>query len=77
MSAFNEALGIAREWNDEYDYCIEYENAFVFSKRDERSFGGFNSPVAVLKTDGSCASFVSVIGELGDEVREGYIEEWV
>ena len=77
MIGFNEALSIMNKYPHEFDYCTEHENAYVFSKMDELSFGGTNSPAAVMKAGGECCNFVSVIGELGDEIREGYIKDWL
>ena len=78
MINFKEALAIVNRYNRNYDYCTEYADAFVFSKMDEMSIGGWNSPAAVLKEDGSCINFVSYITESHEKevVREGCISDW-
>ena len=77
MVNFKEALEIINAYDHEFDYCTEYDDAFVFGKSDDMSFGGWNSPAAVLKEDGSCINFVAYIAEgAGEVVREGYISDW-
>ncbi|MBR3314655.1 MAG: hypothetical protein IKG18_11010 [Atopobiaceae bacterium] len=78
MINFKEALEIINRYYREFDYCTEYADAFVFSKKDYMGFGGFGSPAAVLKEDGSCINFVTYISESHEEevVREGYISDW-
>lgn len=77
MMDFNEAFEIIGGHDSEFDYCTEYANAFVFSKKDELSFGGINSPVAVMKEDGCCISFVAYISESDHRVvRDGYLKNW-
>lgn len=48
-----------------FDFCTEYENAYVFSRYDDISFGGI-SPCAVMKDSGKCYSFVAVLDEIGE-----------
>lgn len=52
-----------------FDHCVEYENAFVFSRYDDMSFGGV-SPCAVIKATGAPMNFVAVLDDLGAEVME-------
>lgn len=52
-----------------FNLCTEYDNAFVFSKYDDFSFGGYGSPCAVMKAGGECCSFSAVLDEVGDVVR--------
>lgn len=48
-----------------FDFCTEYENAYVFSRYDDISFGGI-SPCAVMKDSGKCYNFVAVLDEIGE-----------
>lgn len=63
-----------------FNFCTEYENAFVFSKYDDISIGGI-SPCAVMKNDGSTRLFEAVLGETGGELHtyimgeDGKLEE--
>lgn len=78
MVAFEEALGIVSEYDAEFDYCVEYADAFVFSKKDDFSFGGQNSPAAVMKENGRCINFIEYIDESDcEEIRKGFIEDWI
>lgn len=52
-----------------FNFCTEYENAFVFSKYDDMSIGG-NGPCAVMKNDGSALNFAAVLDEIGDELHD-------
>lgn len=52
-----------------FDHCTEYENAFVFSRYDDMSFGGV-SPCAVMKATGAPMNFVYVLDDLGAETAE-------
>lgn len=51
-----------------FDFCTEYENAFVFSRYDDMSFGGVG-PCAVMKASGECCNFAAVLDEVGNPVR--------
>lgn len=53
-----------------FDFCTEFENAFVFSRHDDISIGG-NGSCAVMKATGEACTFAGVLAEIGDEVR-GY-----
>ena len=72
--SYEEALRIAVKCWDEVDYVTEYEDAYVFSRYDDMSFGG-NSPVAVMKADGRAINLVAYLdsGCAGEPIREGYI----
>ena len=75
MITKNEAIKLAKEHNSAYDYCTEYENAYLFSIKDFLSIGGFDSPVAVMKETGQCFNmthFIDCVDE-GALVEEGYI----
>ena len=77
MLDFADAMRVIDKYEHAFDYCTEYSDAFVFSKLDSMTFGGGESPVAVLKEDGSCINFVAYItmGH-GEGIREGYIRDW-
>lgn len=72
--SFEEALRMAVRCWDEVDYVTEYEDAYVFSRYDDMSFGG-NSPVVVMKATGEVINLVAYLGfgRVGDPIREGYI----
>lgn len=77
MIDFKEALDIVGGPACMFDYCTEFTDAFVFSKMDDMSFGGPNSPIVVMKENGLCTIFVDYIGcGKGEEVRAGYIRDW-
>ena len=46
-----------------------YDNAFVFSRYDDMSFGGI-SPCAVIKTTGAPMNYAAVLDALGAEIAE-------
>ncbi len=62
MVDYKKALELAKELWEEVDYCQETENAFIFSKKDDRSIGG-SGPVVVLKDTGECINMVAYITE--------------
>ncbi len=74
MIGYEKALEIAREQWDEVDYFQEQEKAFIFSKKDDRSFGG-NGPVVVLKDTGECLNMPTYIceGLSSQTIHEGNI----
>jgi len=77
MVDFHDAMTLAKSCWSEVDYCEEYDDAYIFSKRGDMSFGG-NGPVVVLKATGECINMVSYIDESVGEVqlvREGYIAD--
>ena len=57
-----------------FNFCTEYENAFVFSKYDDISIGGI-SPCAVMKSDGSARLFEAALGNIGDELHAYIMDE--
>ena len=57
---YDSALGKAREHWDQVDYVREYNDAFVFSKKGDESFGG-QGLVVVLKGDGRVINYVAYI----------------
>ncbi len=78
MISFNEALGLAKKLRSDIDYCIEYEDAFIFSLEDDCSIGG-NGPVVVLKADGECINMTAYIDETDctGVIREGRITDLI
>ena len=48
---FEKAEKMARQLKENVDFCQEYEDAFIFSKKDEFSIGG-DGPVVILKESG-------------------------
>lgn len=77
MIEFSEAKRLALSCWGEVDYCMEYADAFIFSKKDDLSFGG-NGPVVVLKANGRCINMVSYIEDMSDgsrPIREGYLKD--
>ena len=48
---FEKAEKMARGLKENIDFCREYEDAFIFSKKDEFSIGG-DGPVVILKESG-------------------------
>ena len=52
MMNLQEALMMPKERLPQADYCVEYADAFVFSIKDEISFGGDKSPVVIIKKSG-------------------------
>ena len=78
MVGFDEAKRIAADNRDGMASPTdweEYERGFVFSMdTGEQSVGGFDSPFAVMKDDGSVrygAISMIMCGELGEMVGEG------
>lgn len=74
MITFEDALNRAKDCWDEVDYVTDQTDAYVFSKKDDLSFGG-NGPVAVLKRTGECINYVAFLdGEYDTTaISEGYI----
>lgn len=75
MITKEEAIKLAKDINNSYNYCTEYENAYLFSIKDFLSFGGFDSPVAVMKETGECFNMTHFVDcvDAGALVEEGYI----
>ena len=57
---YDSALGKAKEYWGQIDYVREYDDAFVFSKKGDESFGG-HGPVVVMKGDGKVINYVAYI----------------
>ena len=74
MISYDEARQKAKELWNEVDYCTEYADAYVFSKKDDLSIGG-NSPIAVMKKTGECMDFLYLEdkGYNLDVISERYI----
>lgn len=74
MVDYEKALSIAKGQWEEIDYFQEQENAFIFSKKDDQSFGG-SGPVVVLKDTGECLNMPAYIceGLSSPTIREGSI----
>ncbi len=74
MISYTQACKKAKECWDEVDYCTEHPGAYVFSKKDDLSFGG-NSPVVVLKETGECWNYTAFLDEDYDldVISEHYI----
>lgn len=76
MINYEEARDIALSKWDEFDYCTEYENAFVFSKYDDMSIGGCG-PIAVMKGMGVTYDFAYYLCCFHSKrIREGYLSEF-
>ena len=77
MITYEEALRRAKACWDEVDYVTDQTDAYVFSKKDDLSFGG-NSPVAVLKSSGDCINYVAFLDGEYDTTRlsEGYVADY-
>lgn len=58
MISFDEALKKARELKSNIDYCIEYNDAWLFGCRDEFHVIGA-TPVIVLKENGKAIDAVT------------------
>ena len=58
MMNFEEAKKKAKELRKDIDYCQEYEDAYIFSKKDDNSFGG-QGPVVILKENGKAINMVA------------------
>lgn len=74
MVSYEEARGKVLACWSEVDYFEEEPDAFVFSKKDDYSFGG-NGPVVVLKESGRCINMVDYCDESHDStvLFEGHI----
>ena len=71
MITRSEAFEIAHRINSDYDYYVEHLSAYVFSVKDAPlSFGGFDSPVIVMKDTGEIAHMYDC-PELGMPICEG------
>lgn len=68
---YEEALARAKCVREDLNYCLEYEDCFMFNNKDDISFGG-EEPVVVLKDSGEVINMTAYIDmESGaDELRE-------
>lgn len=78
MLTFEEAKSAALEVNDAYNYCTEYEGAYLFSDYDSLSIGGLASPIVIVKETGAVLSYPACIGTdlLKNEIRADRIKHW-
>lgn len=54
----NEALRVAKQYKHNINYCMEYEDAFVFSTSGSSDIGGNTIPIVVLKSNGNVINMV-------------------
>ena len=52
MVTYEEALESAKSLKRKIDYCVEYNDGFLFGWKNNDDFVGGNETVMVLKTDG-------------------------
>lgn len=73
MIDFEEARAIALELWPGYDNFTEYPECWTFFDSAHDGDGGFGSPIAVTKADGSRKGYfeAALSGLLSDEVRSG------
>lgn len=73
MIDFEEARAIALGRWAGYDSFTEYPECWAFFDSAHDGEGGFGSPVAVMKADGSMTMYfeAALSGLLSDEVRSG------
>lgn len=68
--SFESALRLAKKLCPAINYCMEYTDAYVFSEKEDMSFGG-NSPVVILKSGGKAVNMTSYIDTSdGELIRE-------
>ena len=73
---YDAAHKTAKKLWSEIDYCTEYDNAYVFSKKDDMSFGG-NGPVVILKNSGEALDFTYYLDNLsGKYMREFAVDAY-
>ncbi len=77
MITYEEALAKAKRCWSDVDYVTDQTDAYVFSKKDDFSFGG-NGPVAVLKNSGECINYIAFLDGGYDSTRltEGFIADY-
>lgn len=64
MVEYEEALKKAKELKPDIDNGSEYEKGFVFGfSGGEKSYGGGNTPVAILKDSGKALSMPAFLAE--------------
>jgi len=67
---FEAAKEKAKKLNSDVNFCEEWTNAWIFSDRNNMSFGG-SGPVVVLKYSGRAINMTDFIDNAeGDRVRE-------
>lgn len=78
MIDFEAAKSIANDVNPRFDYCAEYNGAYVFSVKDSTEIGGMSSPLVISKEDGKKMSFVAGLGDglIDEEVKASPIGDW-
>lgn len=72
MITYEEALKKAKSIKPDINYCVEYEQGFMFSNNDGVvSYGGGNAPVVILKKDGKAVSMAYFAAKFeGEPVKE-------
>lgn len=68
MIEYDEALKIARGKKKGINHCVEYTNAFAFSREDDNSCDGGDSPIVVLKETGETINMVEYLWSPNKEV---------
>lgn len=70
MITYDEALAKARELKKNIDYCVEYNDAYMFGeRREEYEIGG--NPCIILKESGKAIDIVAYFDDYdADEIRE-------
>jgi hypothetical protein len=74
MIALDEAVEIAHRYNRRFDHFAETEKSFILSVNAAfMDVGGSDSPIVIVKEDGSALNFVSALtsGLVGETIREG------
>jgi hypothetical protein len=74
MITLDEAVEIAHRYNKRFDYFFETDKSFILGvKSNETDAGGSDSPIVIVKEDGSALNFVSALtsGLVGETIREG------
>lgn len=71
---FEQLKGIALKEFPNANYYVEYPDAYLFTVKEARDFGG-TSPLVIEKETGECMPFVVAItdGLITDELNEGYL----
>lgn len=77
MIDFEEARDLALARWSAVNYCMEYDDAYVFGKINSKSASD-NGPVVVLKDSGRCVSMVEYLGMPGNPslIRESCIKHF-
>ena len=70
MTTFESAKKEALKLRRDVDFCMEYEKAYVFSKKNDISIGG-EGPVVILKDSGKAINMVEFCNmHSGELIRE-------